>query len=266
MAVAVAILLLVLLLLLLALLLLQLLRRLEFQGYLKGVMSLGVMMIMRTMTALPHKQIQAIRHLKVSFSMAGIIMITILTAFLVMASLQDQIIIPTGSLAQATITATSTATKPTTTTKTFSMNGAISSLVLGMSPKTKTVDMTTVQKFILSGDWSMSVDKGKLASFAANFFTGLANGGISNHTHQISNFRVDNNNTPIIIQLSPTKSVSISGISDVGTNGKKAWNNVHTTIVISNGRTIAISLADKDTQAHFMGQQIYGIVKRLSIQ
>jgi hypothetical protein len=54
-------------------------------------------------------------------------------------------------------------------------------------------------------------------------------------------------------------------ISDVGTNGKKAWNNVHTTIVISNGRTIAINLADKDTQAHFMGQQIYGIVKRLNI-
>jgi len=145
------------------------------------------------------------------------------------------------------------------------MNGAISSLVLGMSPKTKTVDMATVQKFILSGDWSMNVDKGKLASFAANFYTGPANGGTSNHTNQITNFRVDNNNNTPIIRLSPTKSISISGISDVGTNGKKAWNDVHTTIVISNGRTIAISLADKDIQGHFMGQQIYGIVKRLSI-
>jgi hypothetical protein len=108
----------------------------------------------------------------------------------------------------------------------------------------------------------MSIDKGKLASVAASFYTGPANGGISNHTHQISNFRVDNN-TPI--HLSPTKSISISGISDVGTNGKKAWNNVHTTIVISNGRTISINLADKDTQSHFMGQQIYGIVKGLNI-
>ena len=123
-----------------------------------------------------------------------------------------------------------TTSKSTTTTdaNTFSMNGDISSLVLGMSPKTKTVDMTTVQKFILSGDWSISVDKGKLANFVANFYTGPANGGISNHTHQITNFRVDNNNnnnngnTPSIIQLSPTKSASISGISDVGTNGKKA--------------------------------------------
>jgi hypothetical protein len=216
------------------------------------------------MTALPYKQIQAIRHLKVSFSMARIMtMITILAAFLVIASLQDQII---NKAALAQTTSTISTTKPTTTANTFSMNGAISSLVLGMSPKTKAVDMTNVQKFILSGDWNMNVDKGKLTDFAANFYTGPANGGTSNHTHQITNFRVDDNNKSPIIQLSPTKSVSISGISDVGTNGRKAWNNVHTTIVISNGRTIAISLADKDTQAHFMGQQIYGIVKGLSIQ
>jgi hypothetical protein len=186
----------------------------------------------------------------------------VITAFLVMASLQDQITTKTALAQTATITATTP--KSSTTTNTFGMNGAISSLVLGMSPKTKTVDMTTVQKFILSGDWSMSVDKGKLASFAANFYTGPANGGTSNHTHQISNFRVDNNSSSTI-HLSPTKSVSISGISDVGTNDKKAWNNVHTTIVISNGRTISISLADKDTQSHFMGQQIHGIVKRLNI-
>jgi flagellar assembly factor FliW len=186
------------------------------------------------------------------------VFVIIITTFIVMACLQNQIIAKTA-LAQ-----TATTTPKSTTTNTFGMNGAISSLVLGMSPKTKTVDMTTVQKFILSGDWSMNVDKGKLASFAANFYTGPVNGGTSNHTHQISNFRVDNNNNNPI-QLSPTKSVSISGISDVGTNDKKAWNNVHTTIVISNGRTIAISLADKDTQSHFMGQQIHGIVKRLNI-
>ena len=187
--------------------------------------------------------------------------VIIITAFLIMASFQNQITAKTA-LAQTTTT-TATTPKSTTTDNIFSMNGAISSLVLGMSPKSKTVDMTTVQKFILSGDWSMSVDKGKLASFVANFYTGPVNGGTSNHTHQVTNFRADNNSP--IIQLSPSKSVSISGISDVGTNGKKAWNNVHTTVVISNGRTIAINLADKDTQAHFMGQQIFGIVKRLNI-
>jgi len=149
-------------------------------------------------------------------------------------------------------------------TTTFDMNGAISSLVLGMPPNTKTVDMTTVQKFILSGDWSMDVNQGKLTKFNANFYTGPVNGGTSNHTHQLSNFRIStSNNSPI--QLTPDKSVSISGIVDVGTNGKKAWNDVNATVVISKGRTIAISLADEDTQSHFMGQQIYGVVKKINI-
>ena len=149
-------------------------------------------------------------------------------------------------------------------TTTFDMNGAISSLVLGMPPNTKTVDMSTVQKFILSGDWNMSVNKGNLTSFTANYYTGPVNGGTSNHTHQLSNFRISSSNNSSI-QLTPDKSVSISGIVDVGTNGKKAWNDVNATVVISKGRTIAISLADEDTQSHFMGQQIYGIVKKINI-
>jgi hypothetical protein len=188
-----------------------------------------------------------IRYAKICLLIAGFI---IATAFLVIQSLHNEL--------------TKTALGQTTTTKsinTFSMNGAISSLVLGMSPNTKAIDMTAVQKFILSGDWSMNLDKGKLINFAANFYTGPVNGGTSNHTHQLSNFRVNNGNNV----LTPDKTISISGILDVGTNGKKAWNDVHATVVISKGRTITISLADKDTQSHFMGQQIYGIVKRINI-
>jgi hypothetical protein len=188
-----------------------------------------------------------IRYAKICLLIAGFI---IATAFLVIQSLHNEL--------------TKTALGQTTTTKsinTFSMNGAISSLVLGMSANTKAIDMTAVQKFILSGDWSMNLDKGKLISFAANFYTGPVNGGTSNHTHQLSNFRVNNGNNV----LTPDKTISISGILDVGTNGKKAWNDVNATVVISKGRTITISLADKDTQSHFMGQQIYGIVKRINI-
>ena len=40
---------------------------------------------------------------------------------------------------------------PTDATTIFSMNGPIGSLVFGMAPDTKIIDMTTVQKFILSG-------------------------------------------------------------------------------------------------------------------
>jgi hypothetical protein len=107
----------------------------------------------------------------------------------------------------------------------------------------------------------MHVNQGKLVDFRANFYTGPVNGA-ENHTHQLSNFRV-NENTPI--QLSRDKSMSISGILDVGTNGQKAWDNVNATVNISKGRAIAISLADEDTERHFMGQQIYGIVKGLII-
>jgi hypothetical protein len=66
-------------------------------------------------------------------------------------------------------------------------------------------------------------------------------------------------NTPI--QLSPDKSLSLSGVVDVGTNGNKGWENVNATVDISKGRSVTISLADEDTQRHFMGQQIYGIVQ-----
>ena len=82
-----------------------------------------------------------------------------------------------------------------------------------------------------------------------------------NHTHQLGNFRI-NENAPI--QLSPDKSISLSGILDVGTNGNKAWDNVNATVDISKGRSITISLADEDTERHFMGQQIYGIVRGLT--
>jgi hypothetical protein len=130
----------------------------------------------------------------------------------------------------------------TTSTATFDMVGVISSLILGVPANTKTIDMTTVQKFILSGDWSMSVDQGKLTNFNANFYTGPVNGA-NNHTHELSNFRV-NNNSPI--QLSSDNSLSVSGILNVGTGDNNAWNNVDTTVVISNGRTISISLDDND--------------------
>lgn len=161
---------------------------------------------------------------------------------------------------QATsITALSQASTSTASSATFNMDGVISSLILGVPANTKTIDLTTVQKFILSGDWSMSVDQGKLTNFNANFYTGPVNGA-NNHTHQLSNFRV-NNNSPI--QLGPDNSLSISGILNVGTAGNNAWNNVNTTVVISSGRTISISLDDNDTQRHFMDQQIYGIVKEI---
>ena len=115
---------------------------------------------------------------------------------------------------QATrITALSQVSNSTPSSATFGMDGVISSLILGVPANTRTIDLTTIQKVILSGNWSMSVDQGKLTNFNANFYTSPINGA-NNHTHQLSNFRV-NNNSPI--HLSPDNSLLISGILNVGT-------------------------------------------------
>jgi hypothetical protein len=145
---------------------------------------------------------------------------------------------------------------------TFSADGQIGSLVLGMSPSTHTVNMSTVDKFILSGNWKLVTDKGKITNFTSEFYTGPASGA-NNHTHQVTNLRVQDDRP---IQLSTDGSTQISGLTDVKTNGKSAWNDVPTTISISKGRTISINIADNGTQRHFMGQPIYGIVKDLKTQ
>jgi hypothetical protein len=199
----------------------------------------------------------------ISFSPRGVLAATafIVSSLLLSSAISSNQIFKTTVFAQTTPAA---ATATASSIDTFDMSGAISSLVFGVAQNTKTIDMSKVQKFILSGDWSMNVNKGKLTNFVANFYTGHVNGA-NNHTHQLTNFRVndDNNNSPI--KLTSDKSTSISGILNVGTNGKKAWNNVNATIVISKGRTIAINLDDNDTQRHFMGQQIYGVVEKTKI-
>ena len=142
---------------------------------------------------------------------------------------------------------------------TFTADGQISSLVLGMPPSTNTANMSSVEKFILSGNWKLVTDKGKIANFTSEFYTGGINGA-NNHTHQLTNLRLQSDKP---VQLSADGSTQISGLTDVKTNGKTAWNNVPTTISISKGRTISIDIADNGTQRHFMGQPIYGIVKDL---
>ena len=144
-------------------------------------------------------------------------------------------------------------------TDTFSADGQIGSLVLGMPPSTHTVNMSSVEKFILSGNWKLVTDKGKITNFTSEFYTGPVNGA-NNHTHQLTNLRIQDDKP---VQLSDDGSIQISGLSDVKTNGKVAWKDVPTTITISKARTISIDIADNGTQRHFMGQPIYGIVKDL---
>ena len=66
---------------------------------------------------------------------------------------------------QATsITALSQVSTSAASSATFDMDGVISSLILGVPANTNTIDFTTVQKFILWADWSMSVEQRILTS------------------------------------------------------------------------------------------------------
>ena len=51
---------------------------------------------------------------------------------------------------------------------------------------------------------------------------------------------------------------------DVGTNGHVVWKKVHSSVSIDNEKTLVISLDDKQTDNHFAGQQIFGVVKSAS--
>src|SRR5206468_8148285 len=71
----------------------------------------------------------------------------------------------------------------------FSANGQISSLVLGMSPSAHTVNMSSVEKFILSGNWKLVTYKGNIVNFTSEFYKGAINGA-NNHTNQLTNLRL----------------------------------------------------------------------------
>jgi hypothetical protein len=180
------------------------------------------------------------------------------------------------------------------------LEGIISSLILDIPPfdiplltgnqssDSERFNITTVGKFILSGNWNMtfdsingSIDGNNTALQVQGFeadFTAVFEDGTGSHTHQITNFqprRVDSskalaediNNTTIPSNtLTPEGNAFILGTVDVGINGQKVWENVNANITISKGRTIEIMLDERDVDYHFgKGQSIYGLFNTLSL-
>ena len=149
--------------------------------------------------------------------------------------------------------------------KTFSANGDISSLIfVTQKPINATINsasLSNATKFVLSGDWNLTVSAGKVTNFAAKFIKVL-NDSSKWHTHDIVNFKPSNTNNTIV-QLSPDKSASIPGTVDIKLNNTSAWNNVKTNILISKGKVITINLDNNATSNHFQGQPIYGVVESI---
>jgi hypothetical protein len=96
--------------------------------------------------------------------------------------------------------------------------------------------------------------------------------GTASHTHELINFRSIGEGvggvgvgrqqpitTPIVVE--PDNGVSLRGVVDIGANHRIVWKNVQSTIDIKKGgKIISILLNDAQTNNHFGGRPIYGIV------
>lgn len=143
---------------------------------------------------------------------------------------------------------------------TFSAIGQISSLVITI-PESN-FNITNIYKVILTGEWTLSVNKGNVTNFSTNFLASPMDGSKS-HIHQITNFKLENDSKKTIVQLTPDNSLSVNGTADIKINGQTIWKSAGISISISKGSTIAIDLDDEDTSNHFGQQQVYGIVTKL---
>jgi hypothetical protein len=139
---------------------------------------------------------------------------------------------------------------PQVSTEGFMAKGTINSLIY--TPRTK---------WIATGNWSMNINNGTLTSFGTNM-TWFNNNGTSSHTHEFQNLKSSGAKTITVQQ--PSDNVILKGVMDIGTNHRIIWKNVPTTINISGGKTITISVNDKYTNKHFAGQPILGVVTSLT--
>jgi hypothetical protein len=96
--------------------------------------------------------------------------------------------------------------------------------------------LTDAKKFVMAGNWVLTVNGGKVTDFTAKFMKVL-NDGERWHTHVITNFRYTNNTR---VHLPPDRSASISGTVDVKLYGTSVWNTTKVNIMINKGKTITL--------------------------
>ena len=152
-----------------------------------------------------------------------------------------------------------------TTFETFSANGLISSLIVDTPINNKSSlaveenGSAIVVKYILTGNWSLNVIDQKIRNFNINF-TMVHPDGSDWDYHEISNFKI----YPYIPLLLDSQGTTFTGIADIREDNMDRWFGVQTSIVISDLNTITIYLDQEDTENHFQGQPIYGIIQSLT--
>jgi hypothetical protein len=89
------------------------------------------------------------------------------------------------------------------------------------------------------------------------------NNGTSAHTHEFHNFEMDEDSDDISIDSEGGITIE-GGVMDVGTNGVVSWPNVPAEISIQQGKIITVSVDHEETNNHFGGQSVHGIVTSLT--
>jgi hypothetical protein len=114
------------------------------------------------------------------------------------------------------------------------------------------------EQYILGGNWNLNVQGGNVTDFSANFVM-VHPDGTEYHTHNITNFVIGGGGMAQLVQGQET---SITGTADVYTNGTNRWPGTDTTLTLTpNAAVMTIMPAAEDTENHFQGQPIYGIVE-----
>ncbi|MDQ3961141.1 MAG: hypothetical protein M3230_01505, partial [Thermoproteota archaeon] len=110
--------------------------------------------------------------------------------------------------------------------------------------------------YILGGNWNLNVQGGNVTDFAADFNM-VHTDGTEYHTHNFTNFSIGNNT----VQLIQGQELSINGTGDYSVNGTTQWPGVDTTLTLTdNAAVMTIMPEAEDSENHFQGQPIYGIV------
>jgi hypothetical protein len=162
--------------------------------------------------------------------------------------------------------------------QTFQIDGAVGSLVTDLLNPTmrENVSDSPPPLYVLAGNWSMGVVNGEVNYLEVDFIMALENGtqvqvySIENlenivipSTEQNTGLTPDqelSNNNYLVLSSTNNYSLSLFGYVDVSTDGTVEWQNVPVSIDIFNGNTISILLYPSETDNHFKGQPIYGVV------
>jgi hypothetical protein len=110
--------------------------------------------------------------------------------------------------------------------------------------------------YILGGNWNINVQSGNVTDFGAHFIM-VHPDGSEYHTHDITGLKVGNNT----ITWTPGLPLMINGTADIDVNGTTKWPGVETNLTFTqNAAVMTIMPSAEDTDNHFQGQPIYGIV------